>query len=120
MFPLFSSLFSSLFFSLSCIFPLRCNTPDHVPDVSAGSLQECLTDSYNDDLRALLEAGELQDEDIKQLLKNLRDIERVPEGSLPPPSLVNIENLGDASPQAIIGAVCKLVVQLTRSTAVKV
>jgi len=85
----------------------------------AGSLQESLTDAYNDDLREMLESGQIHDEDVKQLLKELRDAQRVPDGASVPPTLNSMQQLSGASPEAVLGAACKAAFQLARTASAR-
>ncbi|WIA20956.1 hypothetical protein OEZ86_004853 [Tetradesmus obliquus] len=78
-----------------------------------GALQESLTGLYNDQLRAMREAG-LSDEaaDVRAVMIKLRNMERADEGCPAPPDIVSLtqaQSLADVGLGGVLGAVVKAV-----------
>ncbi|KAF6262090.1 hypothetical protein COO60DRAFT_690086 [Scenedesmus sp. NREL 46B-D3] len=76
-----------------------------------GALQESLTGLYNDQLRAMREAG-LSDEaqDVRAVMIKLRNLDRADEASPAPPDIVSLtqaQSLADVGATGVLGAVVK-------------
>jgi demethoxyubiquinone hydroxylase (CLK1/Coq7/Cat5 family) len=61
-------------------------------------VQSALTDHYNDSLRQLREAGVAEStNDVRAVLRVVRDVERAPEGAPRVPDILALQRLGEVS-----------------------
>lgn len=93
-----------------------------------GALQDTIADEYNDQIRELTSEDSSRYHtmnyhayhilccryvELKAKLRDLRDQERMPAGSLPPPELANLQRIEELSVSQSIGSVVKGVCRLT-------
>ena len=87
--------------------------------ISAG-VQDALTDTYNEQLRQLREAGVAEEvPDVRAMIRRLRDIERAPEGAPRAPDITDVRRLSELSPQEGVAAAVKVGTKLMLELAQK-
>ena len=87
--------------------------------ISAG-VQDALTDTYNEQLRQLREAGVAEEvPDVRAMIRRLRDRERAPEGAPRAPDITDVRRLSELSPQEGVAAAVKVGTKLMLELAKK-
>eukprot|EP01025_Chloroclados_australasicus_P040933 TRINITY_DN4310_c0_g1_i2.p2 TRINITY_DN4310_c0_g1~~TRINITY_DN4310_c0_g1_i2.p2 ORF type:complete len:224 (-),score=27.22 TRINITY_DN4310_c0_g1_i2:212-883(-) len=89
-------------------------TPKWVPLVAAGAIQDAFSDFYADVVRQLTEL-EVDDKELREAMKQLRDVQRAPEGAPDPPDVTMIQNIQKIEELGYDGAMGVVVKMLCRS-----
>ncbi|GAX84321.1 hypothetical protein CEUSTIGMA_g11743.t1 [Chlamydomonas eustigma] len=85
--------------------------PRRVSLAVTGALQDAMTDHFTEQLRELQESGvSAQVPEVREVIRNLRDVERAPEGAPAAPDLLEysrMKSLSDLGVEGAVGAVVK-------------